>query len=337
MKKTLKIICLFRALFSLKMIYLCSPLFGQDIGVDSKQSPIYSFYTFEDVRFSIDADKPLSFSSSLFRVLTTFVPKANYVQLQNKPFLSKIQAPDPTYSTIRGLYYTASLLNSEKQFLKFNSLNDFQPGASLKVGYQYSIKTWGTSKRRPMRRPTTGINLIGQFDNINIYNPEDSTSKRILPLTYGLDGNFNIYPIVRRYIKLVIAFNGSYLHTWNDDDLINYKKIDGSMINNVVAFEEADGRYGVLNKNVETYRLSMSVPIYVWYLNPIVYYSEYLPVNATHYSKIGIFFNIMNKTFDIDDGELPSTVGIGWDFDIKQKNISAPNYFLKGTISFGKL
>lgn len=323
-----------KSLIILLFNYTLGTIYSQDIAVDNKQNPVFSFYSFEDVRFNIDADKPLSISFSAFRFLTS----VNQAAPATNNFITN-RTPGPIPTRISGLVVNAAVINSEDQFLKFNSLRDFQPGGKLQIGWQSTMYTYTTNPTITSNHEMIGgINLTTQVDNLKICNPDDEKISYKYPFSFGIDGNFGQMVVSTGVFQVFYSLHGSYRNTWNDEELKNYQKIESvETKTTVVALEDFDGRFGQLKIGRNTGRISASLPMFYSILNVTPYCSAYFYDYTSPEINVGAFFNILGDWFNVEKSSIPSTIGLGWDFNIKSGTVSAPNYFIKGTLSFGKL
>ncbi len=294
-------------------------IYSQKIGVDSKGKSIFSFYTLTDYRIEFAVDEPLSVSTSFRRLISSFSASGK-----------------PTIIKNSGFYLNASLLNSS-DFIALNNLKDINPGLGLKLGYQKSIKSFTDIDLTPNGTFAYGVNGVFNMDNIKLYNETSNTVDRKFPLSYGVEGNFTYFS--NKKLRNMLSFNFSYAKTWNDDELLNFKKkSDAIVTTDIVAFEEFDGRYGILNTNVDKIRVSASSPFYWGYINPIPYAVLVSASNSNPKYFFGTFVNILNKPLEKKDYAIPASFGIGidWTYTSEQKWSSA-NIFIRGSINFGKM
>lgn len=294
-------------------------IYSQKIGVDSKGKSIFSFYTLSDFRVEFAVDEPFSIGTSFLRFKSTF---------KNGDITTVVKD--------KGIYISASMLNST-DFILLKNIKDINPGFSLKLGYQKSIETFNNIDLTPRGTYACGFNGIFSMDNIQLYNETSNTIDRKLPISYGVEGNFTYFS--NKKLRNMIALNFSYTKTWNDDELLNFKKVNDAVVTpNIVAFEEFDGRYGILNTKIDKFRVSGSSPFYWGYFNPIPYAVLVSTSNSTPKYFVGTFVNFLNKPLEKKDYSIPASFGVGidWTYNSEQKWSSA-NIFIRGSINFGKM
>lgn len=137
--------------------------------------------------------------------------------------------------------------------------------------------------------------------------------------------------------RIILALNASLLRTWNDDDLINFQNIsDVTVLPNIVALKDFEGRYGTLKDDIIKFRFSASLPMYFSLINPIPYV-VYNNASGTESYNFGVFTNILNKSLPRQNFKIPSSFGFGIDWIYSQEKFSSANVFIKGAISIGEL
>lgn len=291
---------------------------AQKIGTDSKGKSIFSFYSLNDYRLEIATDEPLSIGSSFRRINTTFTVGGSKTVIKSS-----------------GMYLNLSLLNSTN-IINFNTLGSINPGLGIKLGYQNSIKEFSDINITPKGTYAWGINGVFNYENIKLFNTIDSTIGKKYPLTYGLEANFTYFS--KGKLRNMIAVNASLMRTWNDDDLLNYQDKKNVVIgSNVVALEDFEGRFGELRTDISKFRLSVSSPFYLGYLNPIPYVAIVSNTGGTTKYFLGSYFNILTSKLEPKGYTIPSSIGIGVDWTYSSdKKWSSANIFLRGAINFGK-
>lgn len=302
--------------------------FGQKIGIDGKGKSIFTHISRSEARFEFSTEEPLSISYLFNPKISTF---------------SLTQTGDTTVTKFSGLLGQISMLNSG-DYLALSNLSKLRPGVGFEIGYQKSIERFRNIDIIPSSYGgtyTAGIKGLFNIDNIKLYNTDNSKIESKLPLTYGLEANYNFFfkNMNRQSInRIVFALNLSLLRTWNDDQLISYQKIsDVTILPTVVALEEFDGRYGRLNNEVTNLRISISLPMYFGILNPIPYVSFYSITNQNPQYRMGVFTNILNKGLTKENFKIPASIGIGIETMNTDGKFANPVILLKGAISLGEL
>jgi hypothetical protein len=334
-QKMKKIILLFGLLMLLN-IYSNA----QSIGVDSKGKSIFTHYSRADARLEVSTDEPFSLSYIVHPGITSFQKR----NLDKGPALSgkagAAYQTDLKLKKFRGTLIQVSMLNSS-DYLALNNLLDIRPGLGLKLGHQVSIGDFDELDNIPRAAAYTGgFNAILNIDNIKLYNTDNNLEEKKLPVTCGAEFNYSLFFKNRkkdRNIRNVFAVNGMLVRTWNDDDLISYQKIsDVTILPNVVALKEFEGRYGKLQTDVTKFRLAVSGPMYIGYVNPIPYVVVNLQTKSNPIYYLGVFTNILTKPLSKTHFKIPTSIGLGIDTKLQGGVLSRPNVFIKGSISFGE-
>ncbi|KOY51700.1 hypothetical protein [Polaribacter dokdonensis] len=230
-------------------------------------------------------------------------------------------------------------LTNESKILDVSKISDF--GFSAETSYKWTLRDSIYSNRSVF---TGRIGVRFQVDKFKLYDPLTSEIGNESPSQFSLVGNLTRY--FKNY-KFAIAVNGSYnLHSYNKDELLNYKKnSDIIQDNNVTAFKDFDGKYGTIRDDLEGGRLSLSVPIFFsnrilnWSRAPYVILAPYFAtrfVNGSNPSQnTGLSMNFLReKAFSDNKYNLPSSLGLGFDWGYKNGSWSSMNLFLSGSITF---
>lgn len=298
--------------------------YTQNIGIDSEGESIFTFYPKGKSRFSLDINE-MSFTNS-------FGNKSYRVEKVG----ARIRNATTTVQKFRGWFFKAAMLNADDYFL-VKKLDDLRPGIGLKLGHQNSIDTFTNIDAIPKPyRGTFGFTWNGIFnvDNVKLFNTDISKTEKRYPLTAGAEATFNFFfkNTTADSIRVAISLNTKLVRTWNDDDLLNYKELSSATMNPpVIAFEKFDGRYGVL-KNVTKFRASLSLPIYVWHLNPIPYGVVNVVSGSSPSYHVGLYTNILTEKLTKTRFTIPSSIGFGIDWVRKDGSFSKPNIFFSGSI-----
>lgn len=311
----------------------------QKIGVDSKNKPVFTYYSLNTDRVAISADGNLTYTYS-------FPAKPiSYVRVSDK---------SPTVTKQKFWAMTTSL-KTDDDFLSYTIGGTFRPGLGLRIGRQVTIDTFVLLDARlngiKNSVKTYGVNLLLDIDNLKVYYPEAKKPIREAPLSAGVEFYWNAVFRRKTNIKLenklyserasdivrwIFAFNSSIQHTWNDDELLSYQEAEKVITNDAVyAMEEFEGRYGSLNKDVWKIRASAATPFYWRKINPIPFISYVIQTGSTPTFYTGMFTNVLNKGLAVDKFTIPSSVGFGLNWKYADSKFSKPIFYVKGEISLG--
>jgi len=307
-------------------LLLCAHMVsGQEIGIDRKGKSIFTYYSKEDKRFSFTADGNLAYAQ-IFHARDVVYEKPENHDITVKKFAAW------TYRIA---------LTSEEDLLSSEKLSKLRPGLQFKIGRQTSIDTFlhldhnlPTSKGSVK---TYGGNLILELANTKLYDSVTNRNSKKYPGTVGLEGNFNFIfknKDSNSKHRIILAFNGSLVNTYNDDELISYQNLAAATIRPpIVTLEELEGKFGRVRR-VNDLRFSVSLPMYFGHLNPI----PYIVYNARTHSRLayytGVFLNFLNPVLNQRSFQIPSTFGIGVDCKYSGDKFSKPVFFLKGELKF---
>lgn len=289
-------------------------LFAQDIGADSKNKGIFTYYSPKKYR----AD----FSSKDFSLTIASIPI----------FKAFTIGHDTTVHKRSNYYIQPSIINAS-EIVSLSDFSGFRPGVKFKLGYQTTVDSIKESSNGWTF--STGWNIFASVDNIKLYNTDNSKIEKKYPFSYGIEVNYTQFMPTK---WMVLSFTGSFINGWNDNSLLNFKDIssDAIMNGNIVAFEKLDGKYGKLETGLNKARLSFSAPITFWHLNPIPYVVLVATENAKPNFFVGLYTNILSKKINFHSFKLPSTFGIGFDKVSKGGEWSKMNVFVRGSINFSE-
>jgi hypothetical protein len=144
------------------------------------------------------------------------------------------------------------------------------------------------------------------------------------------------------------------LKTYNEDQLSNFLYQSNTSTVNNIFFTSAstfDGKYGVLKQDIETARLSFSLPIVpkkmFWkipILSPIPYISYEVFENNTPRINTGFALGILSNSLigkkdncngrECNTFNVPSFFTIGFDINHQNGISSKPTWFIAGSIKF---
>jgi hypothetical protein len=289
--------------------------YAQEVAVDSKGEPVFQFYSKDDARLQFNKRIPVS---------------ASYL------FNTKERGANKFSGTLVQL----SILNSG-DFPLVEKLRDIRPGAGIKLGYQNSISSFNTiGQSKGMN--AWGVNLLFNVDNIKLYDTLEKAAEKKYPLTYGAEGNYTHFLKNRNANskwKKALAFYVALSSTWNDHNLLSYQEISKVTFRpDVVAMQNFDGRYGVLNKNFFKYRMTVSFPVYYGKFNATPYWAAIFGTHNSPSYHFGAFTNILSASLDKSNNKMPGTFGVGFDWVYATEHLSSKvNLFLKVAVSLGKL
>ena len=310
------------------LLSFVSTLRSQSLGIDRKSKSVFTYYSLPDSRFDLNADGNLAYSFLLQRHPDTVV----YVLIGTR---------DTTIVKFRA--WTMELnATTDEDLLSSENISTLRPAPGFKIGYQVSVDTFrnmDTQLPRSKRSiKTYGANFVFDMANIKLYDTISKLSGKRYPPTVGLETYYNFIfkkNDTTHKSRFVLALTATYKYTWNDDNLISYQNRSDVIVNpDVVALEEFDGRYGVLKKDVSSFRFSLSVPMYFGHFNLI----PYGVWNPRSYSKpvyyFGFFTNILKDKLNIREFKIPSSLGIGFDWKYQDSKFSKAAVFIKGQIGF---
>lgn len=302
--------------------------FSQKIGVDRKGKSVFTHFSTAEARVEISSEEPLSVSY--------FHPLAETIFTLKK-------TGDTTVVKMRGINAQVSMLNSGEHVILTDLADpDASPGLGIRLGYQSTIDVFHNINKIPafyLGTYTWGLNGVLNWENIRLYDSLSNTISRKHPMTVGIEGNFNIFfkNWTGTATRIVFAFTGSVLRTWNDDDLIQYQELSKTnVLPSVVTLKDFKGRYGTLDREVVKSRFSFAFPMYFGRFNPIPYV-VYTGVSGKNTYGYGVFINLTEKRLTKIKFKIPSAIGAGIDWISKGGKLSDPSVFVKGSISFGKL
>jgi len=287
-------------------------LLAQDIGADSKNKGIFTYYAIKKYR----AD----FSSKDFSLTIASVPIRKSFKLDR----------DTTVHKSSNYYFQPSIINAS-EIISLSDFSGFRPGGKLKFGYQTIVDT--IKENSNGWTFSTGWSIFAAVDNFRLYNTDNSKIEKKYPLSYGIELNYTQFLPTK---WMVLSFTGSVVQGWNDNSLLNFKDISSDAIinGNIIAFEKFDGKYGKLLTGLNKARFSFSIPTTFWHINAIPYTVLLATENAKPIYFVGLYTNILAKKINFHLFKLPSTFGIGFDKVRKEGEWSKMNVFVRGSINF---
>jgi len=313
-------------LFALVSLACAAGANAQGVGFDSKYKSIFSYYT-SDNKLAIQTS-----SSTPVSVYKT-VARGDSV-VKSYPNIVPQGDPIPTVTKQHLWLYQASLLTSDGN--SYASFTKIRPGIGLAFGYQNAINT--VSHLDVIGGANTwGINGIFNLNNIDLYNTNTNREESRLPVTYGLEANYNHLFPHRNDAKFywLLSLTASLYHTWNDDVLLSYQNLDAATISNsVVAFDNFRGRYGDFKNNVTNGRFSAATPLYWWYLNLIPFAELNYYSNAQRDYHAGAFLLILPNKISATNYSIPTSLGVGVDWIHSDGKFSSANFIITGTFEF---
>jgi len=285
---------------------------AQDVATDSKGKSVFTFNAIKKYR--------VDFSSKDFSLTVGSIPILTNYTLGN----------DPSVFKKSNFFIQPSLINVTDR-LDLTSFKDLKIGGKLKSGWQTAVDSIDDSYKGFTF--AAGAAFFISVDNFDYYSSRNSNFSHETPLSIGMEANLTIFTPIR---WMVISLTGSVSNGWNDNTLLNYRKIEDAEINNdVVAFDKFEGKYGELIKGKNKARIAISVPLSFWYITII----PYSVVEPTSYAKptyiVGLYSNILGKKLNFTKFQLPSTFGIGIDWNHKER-WSTPTLFIRGSINIGE-
>ncbi len=290
--------------------------FCQEIATDSKGRGVFTYYSTQKNRIDFSSkDFSLTISTRPIKSIFHFAEKVN----------------DTNVIKLSNYFIQPSLLNAS-DLITLSNVKTFRPGGKVRIGYQRTIEKINEGYNRFSY--ALGGNIFYSFDNIGLYNPGTNKPEKEYPKSFGLELNYTQFTPKR---WMVLTFTGSLFKGWNNDELIDFKYLDGSITNDkIVAFSKLDGKYGELKENLNKIRLTSSVPIVLFkYYNPIPYTVLLISDKQLPKSIFGVYNNILLKEVNFKRFTMPSSFGLGIDWVKTGNKWSSPNIFLRGNFSFG--
>ena len=158
-----------------------------------------------------------------------------------------------------GIFLRAGLLDIKK-FVDLDELELSHVGFTVGVSYVHSADT--------IIDPSLGLYTFKfsfdyKRDNFNNYYPGLNAPERKYPETFTLAGGVTRYLFSKKNI-FAFSLNGSFSpKTYNSSQLTNFVVVTPDMINNnIINFEDIDGKYGEVNNKLNGGYFSLSAPIY---------------------------------------------------------------------------
>lgn len=296
------------------IIFLQEHSFAQDIGADSKNKGVFTYYSPKKYRADFSS-KDFSLTIASLQILKAFTI-----------------GHDTTVFKRSNYYIQPSIINAS-ELVSLSDFSGFRPGFKFKLGYQTTVDSIKPSSNGWTF--STGWNFFASVDNINLYNTDNSKIEKKYPFSYGVEMNYTQFLPTK---WMVLSFTGSLSSGWNDNSLLNFKDISSNTImnGNIVAFEKFEGKYGKLQTSLNKARLSFSTPITFWHLNPIPYVVLVATENSKPIYFVGLYTNIISKKINFHSFKLPSTFGIGFDKVSKEGEWGKMNVFVRGSINFSE-
>lgn len=308
---------------------------AQDIATDSKGKGVFSLLDIQKARFD--------FSSKDFTVtIRLYKDTIRYYKLLG----ANMGRINSNVTKVNNFYLQASMLNASN-ILTYADLSNFRPGAKLRFGYQVNPVEINNQYTRSTY--SWGMNVWGSVDNFKHYDPKQSAAiTKKYPWSYGVETNYTWF-LPRFWAKkrwVAMSFSGAASRGWNDNALLNFRERNKAIVDTVaVALDKFSGKYGELVTDINRARFSGSIPVKVnvkdgkWY-SFLNYYSvvPYAVVNyiegSTPVTTMGVYNNIFASKLNFSKMELPSSFGVGVDWNYNDAVWSSANWFLRGTINF---
>lgn len=312
-----------RKLFSIILLPLLFGLtsFSQDIATDSKNKGVFTYYGTKKYR--------LDFSGKDFSLTVSSKPKnITYLPDKSNPAVINVKK--------KSNYYLQTSIINAADIVSLSDFSGFRPGVKFKMGYQRAVDSIFSNYKGLTY--AWGGSFYSSIDNIKLYDPQSTASNKVskvYPFTIGAELNTTIFLPIK---WMALSLSGTISNGWNDNSLLNYKDISsGTIVNsNIIAFEKFEGKYGVLITGVTKGRLSFSVPLTIWQINPIPYAVLLSTSNDTPTYFLGVYTNILSEKINFHAFKLPSTFGIGIDWTKKSSGWSSGNIFIRGNINLSQ-
>lgn len=303
--------------------FLLNSLVSQNLGTDSDGNAVFSFFNLKANRFEFSAKDAISYTQA-FKVYKV-------------PWVTE-GTGESTIDKYKGFTIKPSIINTGKRFI-VNDLNDLNLGFGLEVGYQLTMKDLANLAKTPKGARLYGGSVFFKMDNIDLFDTENNEEGKEYPTTYGVNLNYSYLfkNSKSKDFKSLVSVNATISRGWNDKGLLNYQDIaEATITPTIVALGKFKGRYGVLDNEVDKFRLAVSYPFYKGLFNPVPFVRWSMQSNSTPSYGLGVLLNIMSKTLKKAEYKLPATFGIGIDYSYTGREWQTPKLFLTGSISIGE-
>jgi len=367
-----------RVLFiaSLTML-LSSQLQAQSLGKDSRGKDIFNFYATKAVTTNISStatsltvgynipiksyadDKGIHgiqyYVGDYYKLLYPLPYNGNVDYLVKKGLIdSCIVEVDSSHFTVAysqslNISVTGGNLGSD-----FANLSAFHPSFGASIGFSENIdqfNNWDMIKTLAAKELLSVWSVTGYFnvDNLLLYDTTSKVQPRKHPLTYGVTGEFSIFPHNARWYCASASLN---LERGKDLSKLQKFQVNTPTYSdeNVVALGDIVGKIGdvPVANNV---RLRLSLPIFIdgfkspaqldsdRFLNKISHMSliPYFTIfgsEGSHFSKsIGGFVNILGKAFGYKNSTIVPGGGFGIDWIHSPQGWSHRHIFVAGSFN----
>ena len=252
---------------------------------------------------------------------------------------------------------------------KFIDLDDFNfsenNGLLFGINGRISFKdVYLLDHQKPFQYETFIFSIQYSYDKFDLFDTNSQTIGQQTPDKLEISGGWNHYFFLynldehSRGTTIILSLNGAYNPiAYNSNSLLNFSEIDeNAFVNNsVIVAKEFDGKYGILDNNVQTAELALSTPFLFdyeppWglpYVVPVPYISsEFFSYDkpkwnygvALSFSSGKVFEKKVTSTNSKIDGTRkfnnPSSLVLGVDWSTQGDMGSKPNFFITGSISF---
>lgn len=256
-----------------------------------------------------------------------------------------------------GITNTSNFLNLNKFDFKEN--NGYTIGITFQHSFDEIYLASDSLQFNPHKLQSYTISLDYQRDKFKNFNTENNEISKVTPDKLILKGGYSIYKFhYKENAKIkyvwIPSFNGRInLIGYNENNLQNFLLNDKINVIDNISFTDAssfDGKYGIIDNNIQSAQISFSSPIVPdkSFLNlpifsPIPYFSYEVFDKSKPRWNAGFALGILStslvdsKSVKKDGGvyrkfNVPSFLTIGVDWNHQNGIGSKPNYFVSGSI-----
>jgi hypothetical protein len=316
--------------------------------INSNKTTVAEFYDGQVKRVELNGAKV----SVQFR-LKNWTNKYNYV---SQPEIRSAIKNNSFFLNL-GITNTSSFLNLNKFDFKEN--NGYTFGLTFQHSFSEIYLASDSLKYNPHRLKAFTISLDYQRDKFKNFDPDNNTLDKATPNKLIFKGSLSFYNFhYRENAKLkytwIPTFSGQVnIIGYNENKLQNFLMSDKITTNNDIVFTSAksfDGKYGVIDNNINSARISFSLPMVPdksFFKLPIISPIPYVSYEVFDNSKprlnggfaIGLLSSsiVDSKSVSKDGGvyrafNVPSFLTVGVDWNYQDGIGSKPNYFISGSI-----
>jgi hypothetical protein len=311
------------------LIAFCLPvvsLFGQDRMIDRNGDPTFLYYGAQEFDFSMTS------ADGALKVSYTKPWNSKFYYVDGNQNARTVTKSDCISGTLKFF--------STTDYFFLTDLTHYKPAFKLEVGYQNTIDVIDDRSRLPVFAKAVGAMFYLKMDNTSIYDTTRSEAHQAMPLSVGL--TFNSTIVKSEYF--MPAFNVTLERTWNKNDLDQYQRNSPVYQNSqIVVLDDFEGLIGSV-ENRRHARVAVSVPSFLpgegtfsSHFSMAPYYVLNINEKAFPTHNYGFSLNFFKDPVKGPGASIGDCFGIAIDFEQVGKEISAPQVFIYGTISFSGL